>query len=73
MKKLEVRTRKTGFTPSYKTDLNDVIVFLRHSNDKITVINGETIQIEVYDNDELIFIGDKHELFEILKSNFKTR
>jgi len=54
-----------------------MVVNLRHNLDFITFDDfsgsGETYQqreltlIEVYENDKLLFSGDKYELFEILK------
>jgi len=70
MKNLEVRTTKAkSNNPKYTQNLNDVILFLRHTEDKIHIINGETVNIEIYDNGEPLFIGNKYELFEILKNH----
>ncbi|WP_339890275.1 hypothetical protein [uncultured Flavobacterium sp.] len=69
MKNLEVRTRIRNNAPIYKKNLFDAILFLRHEEDKIRVISGKTVNIEVYDNGKPIFLGDKQELFEILKAN----
>jgi len=70
MKNLEVRTTESkSNNPKYTQNLNDVIIFLRHPEDKIHIINGETVNIEIYDNGEPLFIGNKYELFEILKNH----
>ena len=67
MKKLEIKTRKGMRESKYSQNVDSVTVFMRHDEDRITVINGETVNVEVYDNGKLIFIGDKSELFEKLK------
>lgn len=67
MKNLEVKTRNVrSANPKYTQNLKSVTTFLRHSEDRITIINGETVNIEIYNNGSLIFIGDKQELFEKL-------
>lgn len=69
MKHLEIKTRNASrFQPRYTQNLKSVTTFLRHSEDRITVISGETVNIEIYSNGKLIFIGDKQELFEKLTS-----
>lgn len=74
MKNLEIRTqRKNSISFDYKGSLKEVITFLRHSEDKIKVSEGpELIEIEIIQNGETLFIGDKYELFEILKNNKKN-
>ncbi len=67
MKNLSVKTQSGNITPKYKENLKAVTTFLRHSEDRITIISGETVNIEIYDNGEPIFLGDKYELFEKLK------
>lgn len=67
MKNLEIKTRVANRQPQYKQNLTSVTTFLRHSEDRITVINGEQVNIEIYDNGELVFLGSKTELFEKLK------
>lgn len=68
MKALDIKTRKGNNEPKYNENLNVVTTFLRHSADKITVINGETVNIEIYNNGRLIFSGDKGDLFDILET-----
>ncbi len=67
MKALNVKTRKQGNTPQYKENLNSVVTFLRHSEDRIECKNGEVVNIDIYENGNLIFSGNKEELFEQLK------
>jgi hypothetical protein len=67
MKNLEIKTRVANRQPQYKQNLKSVTTFLRHSEDRITVINGEQVNIEIYYNGELVFLGSKTELFEKLK------
>lgn len=69
MKKIEIRTRKknTG-NHTYIKNIENLIVFLRHDEDKILVKNAEQICIEIYDNGKCIFCGSKNELFEKLKN-----
>ena len=68
MKKLEIKTRKQNRLPKYIKNVDSTTVFLKHSDDRITVINGEAVNIEIYKNGKCIFSGDKYELFEKLKS-----
>ena len=69
MNALQVRTTEIGTNiPTYKNDLSNVIVFLRHDEDKIIVKNNEQVEVEVYDNGNLIFIGTKEEFYNKLKS-----
>lgn len=68
MKNLAVKTRYGGNEPQYKENLNNVVTFMRHSEDRIEVKNGESVNIDIYNNGNLIFSGDKYELFEILKN-----
>jgi hypothetical protein len=70
MNLLESRTvnEKSG-QATYKTKLSSAILFLNHPEDKFSVIKGkESLNISVYENGELIFSGDKNELFKKLKS-----
>lgn len=71
MQNLEVKTRSKRGTIKYIVNQQAVTTFLRHSEDRITVISGETVNIEIYNNGKCIFCGDKQELFEIL-TNTKT-
>lgn len=66
---LETRTKsKKGRDFQYKTNLIDVIVFLEKDDDKIHCKHGEASRtITIYENGELIFIGDKYDLFNQLK------
>jgi len=68
MKKLEIKTRKGNRESKYTQNIDITTVFLRHSEDRITVINGETVNIEIYNNGKLIFSGDKGDLFDILET-----
>lgn len=67
MKNLSVKTRIAGKDPKYNENLNSIVSFLRHSEDRIEVKNGDQVNIDIYDNGALIFSGDKYELFEKLK------
>jgi uncharacterized lipoprotein YbaY len=68
MENLQTRTEKAKSPKAkYSTDLKEAIVFLRHDEDKIRVRSNETVEIEIYSNGQLLFIGDKQELFDILK------
>jgi hypothetical protein len=70
MKALEIRTIEIGTNiPTYKNHLSNVIVFLRHDEDKIIVRNSEQVEVDIYDNGKLIFSGSKLELFERLTTN----
>lgn len=66
MEKLEIKTRKGNRTPKYLQNVSSTTVFLKHSEDNISIISGETVNIEVYKNGALIFAGDKQEFFEKL-------
>jgi hypothetical protein len=66
MKKLEVKTRVSGNKPQFKKNLNSVVTFMRHDEDRIEVVDGELIYVDVYKNGELIFSGDKSEFFKKL-------
>ena len=69
MKTIETRTRnKDNSTTTYKTNLSNAIVFLRHDEDKIIVRNAEQVEIEIYDNGKLIFSGSKIDFFDKLKT-----
>lgn len=67
MENLSVKTRKSGANPQYKENLNSIVTFLRHSEDRIECKNGEVVNIDIYKNGTLIFSGNKEELFEQLK------
>ena len=67
MKKLEVKTRKGNNEPKYSENNDSAVIFLRHSEDRIEVKNGEMVNIDIYHNGTLIFSGDKYEFFEQLK------
>ena len=74
MKALETRTTsQKSRTFAYKNNLGEVITFLRHPEDKIRVSNGEVVNIEIYHNGEPLFLGDKWELFQILKQVKENR
>lgn len=68
MKGLQVKVRREGGSPQYKENQNNVVTFLRHSEDRIEAKNGEVVNIDVYENGSLIFSGDKYEFFEKLKA-----
>jgi hypothetical protein len=70
---LEIRTQhKNSRHFDYKGNLREVITFLGHSEDKIRVSeSAESTNIEIYQNGEPLFLGDKYELFEILKNHTK--
>lgn len=67
MKALEIKSRKENTDWKYTQNIQASTVFLRHSEDRITTINQEVVQIEVYENGKLIFIGDKYEFYNQLK------
>ena len=67
MKNLAVKTRKGNNEPKYSENNDSAVIFLRHSEDRIEVKNGEMVNIDIYDNGTLIFSGDKYEFFEQLK------
>ena len=71
MKNLQIRTtNKVSNKAKYSENLNNVIVFLSHGEDKISFLNpldSEQTEIQVYDNGKMIFSGDKYELFQILQ------
>jgi hypothetical protein len=64
---LQFLTFKEKFNLIKKAD--NTTVFMRHENDRVEFKNGEQINIDIYDNDILIFSGHKYELFEKLKEN----
>lgn len=67
MQSLEVKLRNKRSTKyDYKGNLNSVTTFMRHSEDRIEVKNGEVVLIDIYSNGKLIFSGDKGDLFDIL-------
>ncbi|MEI6752333.1 MAG: hypothetical protein WCK78_04120 [Paludibacter sp.] len=68
MKALEIKTRKGSREPKYIQNVDSATVFLRHSEDRITVISGETVNVEVYHNGNCVFVGDKSEFYEKLKN-----
>lgn len=73
MEAIEVKTSKLGNNPNrqpnpkYQQNIQDATTFLRHSEDRIEVKNGESVNIDIYENGSLIFSGDKWELFKKLK------
>jgi hypothetical protein len=69
MKNLEIRTKnKNSVRFDYKGNLNEVITFLRHPEDKIKISQGDELtEIEIYQNGQILFSGDKYELFKQLK------
>lgn len=69
MKNLEIKTVKNGRQPQYNQNFKSVTTFLRHSEDRIEVKNGEMVIVDIYENGKLIFSGYKSELFQVLKNN----
>ena len=69
MNKIEIRTKKANNKPNYSTNLDNVIVFLRHEEDKIVIKNNKQIEVEIYDNGELVFCGSREYFFNKLKGN----
>ena len=69
MKNLSIKTRYKGKNPTYKENLNSAITFLRHSEDRIEVKNGEQVLVDIYKNGNLIFSGTKNDLFELIKQS----
>ena len=67
MKKLAVKTRKGNNEPKYSENNDSAVIFLRHSEDRIEVKNGEMLNIDIYHNGTLIFSGDKYKFYEQLK------
>lgn len=69
MAKLSIKTRFENNNWQYKENLNCVVNFLRHSEDRIEIKNGEEVNIDIYDNGVLIFSGSKGDLFRLLNKN----
>ena len=67
MKKLEIKTRKGNREPKYTQNIDSATVFLRHQEDRIEVKNGEVVNIDIYENGNLIFSGNKEEFYNQLK------
>ena len=69
--RIETRTTNAKSNKStYCGNLKNAITFLGHSEDKIIVKDAaEMLEIEIYKNGNLIFIGSKYELFELLTVN----
>ena len=67
MKNLATKTRISGRNPQYKENLNSIVSFLRHQEDRIEVKNGEVVNIDIYENGNLIFSGDKEQFYNQLK------
>jgi hypothetical protein len=79
MGNLSLKTRGVqGKEPIYKERIGCITGFLGHSEDRITIDNyegfGDTYkerelqEIEIVQNGTTLFIGDKYELYEILKA-----
>lgn len=69
MNNFQVRTKTQKSTSyRYESDVVNTIVFLKSETDKIcfrsATINEE---ITIYQDDELLFIGTKEDLFNLLK------
>lgn len=65
---LKLKTRYKGNQPQFKENLNSIVAFLNHDEDRIEVKQGEQIIIDIYDNGELIYSGTKAEFFAKLKA-----
>jgi len=67
---LSIKTRYKGNSPKYKENLNSATIFFdKGGDDRITTIQGTEVNIEIYKDGELLFIGDKNDLFNILIKN----
>ena len=70
MENLEISTVKTKPTSlaKFQKNIRQVYIFLRHGEDKIRVRSGkESVEVEVIQNGETLFIGSKYELYDILR------
>ena len=67
MKNLEIKTRHEGKDHKYTQNLKSVTTFLNNSNDRITFTNGKSLSVEIYENGNCIFLGDKEEFFKQIK------
>lgn len=68
MKAIEVKVRTSRNNYDYIENLLNAVIFLRHPEDKIVAKNGESVIVDIYENGNLIFSGEKYEFFEKLKS-----
>lgn len=67
MKKIQIMRRNAiSNVNTYHDNNNLATVFLRHSEDKIHIRNGDQVEIEVIDNGKTIFIGTKLDFYERL-------
>ena len=66
MKKLSIITQTNNLVNYSDEKFDSVLIFMRHSEDKILVKSGETVNIEIYNNGKLVFSGDKKEFFDKL-------
>lgn len=72
MQNLEIKTtnKNKSASPIYKQNLNSVCVFLKHSEDRILIDQKkECVEIQIIKNGNVLFIGDKYELFDILEQH----
>lgn len=71
MRHLELRTQQINSRrPQYNGYLKEILCFLNHPEDKIKILQGsESTEIQIYNNGNLLFSGDKAELFEKLKNS----
>lgn len=69
MKHLEIRTTNAiSGKDKYKLNLKHAILSLRNSEDKIIVREAaQSIEVEIYDNGTPLFIGSKHQLFDLFR------
>lgn len=72
MKNIQVKTMGVRNAINYKDNQKAATVFLRHDEDRITVVSGEQVNIEIYNNGQPVFLGSKTEFFELLKEH-KTK
>lgn len=67
MEKLEIKTRKGSRNPKYIQNVDTSTVFLTNGDDYITTKVGHNVEIQVYEDGQVVFIGNKTEFFEKLK------
>jgi len=72
MPTLKLKTRYKGNQPQFKENLNSIVAFLNHDEDRIEVKQSEQINIDVYDNGQLIYSGTKAEFFNKLKGTLNV-
>lgn len=66
--KLEVRVEKGEDLPRYTMNVDHATLFMRSGEDKIVVSDrNEEVEITVYSNAELVFIGTQGEFYQKLR------